>query len=353
MPYSIERVSFGSGGTVIAGRLYRPNADSGPVPGVVLAHGFSATMDWIVPDFAATFAEGGLAALIFDYRHLGRSGGEPRQLIDSQRQREDLRNAVAFLRLRPEVDHSHVALWGTSLGGAHVIEVAAADPSITAVVANVPAIDMFRGIRGRHVPAHMRLGVARLCKATASLMWAASVDTVRGVLRLQPSYIPVYGRLGHAVFWDPSLATLFGDLESHSLTWRNEITPRFLFKAPRYRQRQLQRLTAPLLVTVARDDEVISTRFIEKAVADAPRYEVHQYPVRHFEMYHGAVRDQLAADHLRFLQRHLTKSSSVCQHGDLRPSMGAGIVDSSAQATERRADIECSVLNRNCERGFR
>lgn len=324
MPYTIQRVSFGSGGTVIAGRLYLPAAGPKPLPAVVLAQGFSGTMDWIVPAFAETFAEGGLAALIFDYRHLGLSGGEPRQLIDSGRQREDLRNAVAFMRSRPEVDDTRVALWGTSLGGAHVIEVAATDPSIAAVVANVPAIDMFRGLRGRHVPAHLRLGVLRVCKATASLMWAASVDTVRGALRLEPSYLPVYGRLGHAVFWDPSLASLFSDLESHSLSWRNEITPRFLFKAPRHHRETLRRLTAPLLVTVARDDEVISTRFIEKVVADAPRYEVHQYPVRHFEMYHGAIRDQLATDHLRFLQCHLTESNSVRQHGDLRPSNVSG-----------------------------
>ncbi|WP_267886968.1 alpha/beta hydrolase [Mycolicibacterium novocastrense] len=309
---------------MVAGRLYLPRTALDASPGVVLAHGFSATMDWIVPAFAATFAEGGLAALIFDYRHLGLSGGEPRQLIDSGRQREDLRNAVAFLRSRPEVDGGRVALWGTSLGGAHVIEVAAADPSVAAVVANVPAIDMFRGIRGRHVPAQMRVGAARVCKATASLMWAASVDTVRGALRLEPSYIPVYGRMGHAVFWDPSLASLFSDLESHSLSWRNEITPRFLFKAPRYRRKTLRRLTAPLLVTVARDDEVISTRFIEKAVTDAPRYEVHQYPVRHFDMYHGAIRDQLAADHLRFMQCHLAESNPVRQHGDLRPSNVGG-----------------------------
>ena len=44
-----------------------------------MAHGFSGTMDWIVPDFAARFADGGLAALIFDYRYLGDSGGEPRE----------------------------------------------------------------------------------------------------------------------------------------------------------------------------------------------------------------------------------------------------------------------------------
>ena len=320
-PYTIQRVSFGSGGTVLVGRLYLPKSVSEPIAGVVLAHGFSATMDWIVPAFAETFAEGGLAALIFDYRHLGLSGGEPRQLIDSRRQREDLRHAVAFLRSRPEVDGTRVALWGTSLGGAHVIDVAAEDPAVAAVVANAPAIDMFRGIRGRHVPAHMRLGAVRGCKAMASLVWAASVDAARGALRLPPSFLPVYGQRGQAVFWDPSLAPLFSDLESRSISWRNEITPRFLFKAPRYRRGALRRLTAPLLVTVARDDEVISTPFIEKVVADAPRYEVHQYPARHFDMYHGSLRDELATDHLRFLQCHLTESNSFQRHGDLRRSM--------------------------------
>lgn len=61
------------------GVLYRPVEARGDVPCVVLAHGFSGTMDWIVPDFASVFAGGGLAALMFDYRYLGASGGQPRQ----------------------------------------------------------------------------------------------------------------------------------------------------------------------------------------------------------------------------------------------------------------------------------
>src|SRR5512134_1099992 len=35
----------------------------------------------------------------------------------------------------PQVDSDQVALWGTSLGGGHVVTVAADDPSIAAVVA--------------------------------------------------------------------------------------------------------------------------------------------------------------------------------------------------------------------------
>jgi alpha/beta superfamily hydrolase len=74
-----------------------------------MAHGFSGTMDWIVPDFAAKFADGGLAALTFDYRYLGESEGEPRQLISTRKQCDDLRRAVAFARSRQEIDASRIA----------------------------------------------------------------------------------------------------------------------------------------------------------------------------------------------------------------------------------------------------
>ncbi|MEO3756910.1 alpha/beta fold hydrolase [Mycobacterium sp. B14F4] len=304
-PYVTEQISFPSAGSVIAGVLYRPTSTPAPMPAVVLAHGFSGTMDWIVPDFAERFAEGGLAALVFDYRHLGLSGGEPRQLIDSRRQVEDLRNAVTYMRSRPDIDASRIALWGTSLGGSHVLNVAAADPAIAAVVANVPGFDLVVGVRGRHVPAHMKLGAVRIVAATTRLLGAAVVDAARGALGLRPFYIPVYGKLGRAVFSDPELAGLFADVERYAPTWRNRVTPRFLFIAPRYRRGTMERLVPPLLVTVARDDDVISTAFVTRTAARAPRHEIREYPVRHFDVYHGEVRDRIAADHLTFLRHHL------------------------------------------------
>ncbi|MCM5680430.1 alpha/beta fold hydrolase [Schlegelella sp. S2-27] len=119
-------MQFTVDGLSCAAQLWLPQRPR-PVPAVVLANGFSGTQDWIVPQFASRFAEAGVAALAFDYRHLGRSAGEPRQLIDPRRQRADVRAALAFLRTQPAVDARRVALWGTSLGGSHVVEVAACD----------------------------------------------------------------------------------------------------------------------------------------------------------------------------------------------------------------------------------
>lgn len=298
-------VSFRSGGIRCAGVLYRPANSSGPVPCVVLAHGFSGTMDWIVPDFARAFAAGGLAALLFDYRYLGASEGRPRQLIDTSLQRIDLRNAVDFARSCDGVDPHRIALWGTSLGGSHVLDLAAKDPSIAAVVANVPAIDLFRETRGRAERPGLQLSHAQIVLATVRLLGSAALDAAAGVLRCPPHYIRVYGPPGRAVFSDPSLAHLFGSLEANSPTWRNRVTPRFFFSAPRYRKGVLNRINAPLLVTLARDDEVVSSDYVKTKIAEVPYHEIREYPVSHFEMYHGEVQEQVAASHLAFMQRHL------------------------------------------------
>ena len=84
------------------------------------------------------------------------------------------------------------------------------------------------------------------------------------------------------------------------LRWRNRMTPRFFFTAPRYREGTIERIVAPLMVTIARDDEVISSEFVKQKAARARHPEIREYPVRHFEIYHGATRDQVAADQLTF-----------------------------------------------------
>ena len=73
--YGAREVTFESGGSTIAAVFYRPNRP-GRHPCVVMAHGFSGTMDWILPDFAAVFAAAGFGALTFDYRHFGASEGQ-------------------------------------------------------------------------------------------------------------------------------------------------------------------------------------------------------------------------------------------------------------------------------------
>ena len=57
-----------------------------------------------MPDFAARFADAGIAALTFDYRHWGQSEGEPRRLGSVPRQLSDWRSVVGHARELEGID---------------------------------------------------------------------------------------------------------------------------------------------------------------------------------------------------------------------------------------------------------
>ncbi|MDF2975898.1 MAG: putative hydrolase [Actinomycetospora sp.] len=131
-------VTFMSGGERCAAWLYQPDTPSRTSPCVVMAHGTTGTRDLGLTPYAERFAGAGCIVLVFDYRHFGASSGQPRQLVHIGHQLEDWREAVDFARRLPEVDPQRVALWGTSLSAGHVVAVAADDPRLAAVVAQLP-----------------------------------------------------------------------------------------------------------------------------------------------------------------------------------------------------------------------
>src|SRR5918996_2374403 len=67
-----EDVEFDAEGVTLRGWLYRPDGATGPVPTVVMAHGFSAVKEMYLDSFAEAFAAGGLGALVFDQPQLRR-----------------------------------------------------------------------------------------------------------------------------------------------------------------------------------------------------------------------------------------------------------------------------------------
>lgn len=135
-------VSFTSQGAQCVGWLYLPDdlAAGDKAPAVVMANAITATKEMVLPAYAEQFAAAGFAALAFDFRFLGESGGEPRGQLFASEQIEDLRNAVSWLSLQPEVDANRIGAWGASFGGAHVLYLAAFDKRIKAAVAAIPSM---------------------------------------------------------------------------------------------------------------------------------------------------------------------------------------------------------------------
>lgn len=133
-------VEFPSEGATLRGRLYLPPNASSPSPVVIMAHGFTATINGMVADkYAEVFYEAGFAILLYDHRNFGISGGEPRQQINRWVQARGYRDAMNFIATLSEVDPNRIALWGDSMSGAEVIVVGALDERVKAIVAQVPA----------------------------------------------------------------------------------------------------------------------------------------------------------------------------------------------------------------------
>jgi uncharacterized protein len=134
-------------GVTLRGWLYLPDRAAGPVPTVVMAHGFSAVKEMYLDRFAEVFAAGGLGALVFDNRNFGASDGERRQHIDPWQQVGDYRDAITFAETLPEVDRTRIGVWGSSYSGGHVLVLGAIDRRVRCVVSQVPLISGHRNAR--------------------------------------------------------------------------------------------------------------------------------------------------------------------------------------------------------------
>lgn len=152
-----QTVEFASGTERLSALLYLPPG-RGPYPAVVLGGGWCYVKELVQPLYASAFEGSGIAALIFDYRYMGASSGEPRQHIDPWQQIEDYQNAVSYMESRPEVDAERIGAWGISYSGGHVLIVGALDPRVRAVCGVVPTVDGWQNMR----LAHGTLGFRRL-----------------------------------------------------------------------------------------------------------------------------------------------------------------------------------------------
>ena len=139
-PFTRHDVPFASGDSTCAAWLYLPTGVTSP-PVVVLGHGLGATREMRLDAFAERFAQAGIAAFAFTYRHFGDSGGQPRQLLSIKRQLADWDAAIAYVKARRDLDGTRVAVWGSSFGGGHAITVASRHPELRAAVAQCPFTD--------------------------------------------------------------------------------------------------------------------------------------------------------------------------------------------------------------------
>jgi dienelactone hydrolase len=285
-----EDVRIPSNGQQLAAYLYRPESAQGDVPGVVMAHGFSATRDDGLPAYAEAFRDAGFAVVLFDYRHFGASTGEPRQLLDIGRQHDDYRAVVAWARRLDGIDPDRIVLWGSSFSGGHVLAVAAGDPRIAAVISQAPFTDA--------IPTLMNVPLKNIVHLTVGGLR----DQLCGWRGRPPHLAPAVGEPGTlAAMTEPDAKPGFDAIVPPESLWRNEFAARLMLRFPFYRPGlKTPKLNMPLLVCVCENDTTTPPGSTIKAAQRAPRGELHRYPYGHFDIYNDPT---VKIDQVDFLRR--------------------------------------------------
>lgn len=171
-------VSFYSEGTRCSGSIWRPKTPLPGNPAILVCHGWGGLCAFLDVRYASKFAEEGFHVMSFDYRTWGHSDGvivpaaqanqdlqqlareqdfkeqTPvtgtaqvrvlRQVVDMNWQLADIEAAISFFTSYPHCRIGRLGLWGTSLGGGHVLEQTAREDvllkRVSAVVAQVPSV---------------------------------------------------------------------------------------------------------------------------------------------------------------------------------------------------------------------
>lgn len=125
-----ERFEFASAGETLVGTLYLP--DDKPKAAVVTTGPLTSVKEQAAGAYARAIAERGFAALAFDHRYFGESGGKPRQFENPAAKAEDIRNAVAALGGNARTRGIPAAAIGICAGGGYMAQAVAEEPRIQA-----------------------------------------------------------------------------------------------------------------------------------------------------------------------------------------------------------------------------
>jgi uncharacterized protein len=110
-----HRVEFHNQGVKLVGSLLLPRSEV-PVPAVVFVHGAGPQTREPYREAGEYFASQGIAALIYDKRGTGQSGGAYESYEPYENLVNDALSAVALLKERREIAPSQIGIWGLSQG---------------------------------------------------------------------------------------------------------------------------------------------------------------------------------------------------------------------------------------------
>lgn len=204
---------------------------------------------------------------------------------------------LAAVRARDDVDPERIALWGSSMGGGHVLIVGAEDRGIRAVVAQVPLVDS--RVEGEATFYGARWVVRLLLSA-----WRDLGRSWRGA---PPLEIPALARAGtFGMIVDDAAYAAFERIVGPGSTYRNAVAARSVLTFDEYNPAvQGAGLEAPLLLVASREDRFAPFAAVEAFASAHPRARVATIPGDHFDVYSPPVQGHAAELAAAFLAEQL------------------------------------------------
>jgi pimeloyl-ACP methyl ester carboxylesterase len=262
-----------------------------------MAHGFAGTRDVALPFVAEQLARAGIAAFVFDYRYFGASGGLPRQIVDPWSQIEDWHAALRFVRARPDVDGTRVALWASSMGAGHALIVAAEDPNLRAVVGQAPLIDT--DVEGDAT----FYGVAWVVRLVLT-GWADLVASAFGRDPILLAAIAPRGSFGMII--DDTAYGAFEKLATRGSSYYNGVAARSTFMFDGYNPADgSAEIKAPVLMIASRTDRFAPFAAVQDYADRADNVTIETFDGDHFDVYSLPAIVHAADAATRFLTTHL------------------------------------------------
>lgn len=218
--YTRSEVTFDSHGTEFVGDLYLPASyeEGDNLPGLVVTGAWMTVKEQMAGRYASELAARGFAALAFDFRGWGESGGDRRQFEDPEMKVADIVAAAEFLRTRPEVVAERTGGLGVCASSGYMVTAAAQDDDIRSVGLVAPWLHdrgIVEEIYGGEEGVQNLLETGREAEATYQetgeqvFVPAASMDDDSAIMYQAPYYteedrgqIPEWRNEADPAFWE-------------------------------------------------------------------------------------------------------------------------------------------------------
>jgi fermentation-respiration switch protein FrsA (DUF1100 family) len=217
-----REVSFQNEGSTLVGTLYLP-AEYEPgekLPGVIVTGAWTSIKEQMSGLYAKEMAERGFAALAFDFRGWGQSGGDIRFKEDPAAKTADIVAAASFMATRPEIDAAKISGLGICASAGYMAAAASGNPDFTSVSLVAPWLhnaeiveQVYGGPEGvANLIATSREAVKAERNGQPQVVIAASMTDQKSVMYRIPYYteadrgqIPEYDNRFNLASWEPWL----------------------------------------------------------------------------------------------------------------------------------------------------